>query len=246
MRRALDEVEKRLAVAARGLDRAQVAIRKRYMRPRLPFLGLTVPAQRAVFATGFEFSDFPREEQGAIWDYIWRHARTHEGKMQPMYFIQSVRKKSEPHRLWELVGGWADDIHCWDHSDELSKVYSYLLEDDFQMVYPSLVEWNSDADAWKRRQSVVSLFCYAQLHERHPPVAKVLPLIRRLLADQDYYVQKGVGWTVRETYNVYPQRAYAFVLRHAAAIHPAAFSAALEKMSDAEKASIKEKRKRER
>ena len=77
-------------------------------------------------------------------------------------------------------------------------------------------------------------------------MAKVLPLVERLLFDEDYYVQKGVGWTMREACNVSPERAYRFVLRRAGDIHPDAFSAALEKMNATQKASIKERHKTRR
>ncbi len=245
LKRALAEVERRLREAAATVPKARAAERGRYMKPALPMRGLTVPEQRAVFRAGYSFSGLPARQQYGIWDYIWHNAGSHEAKLQPMLFLRSlpnIPAADDLEPFWALTRGWADDIHAWDMSDELSKTFSYLLEADRRRIYPQLVAWNTDRDPWKRRQSVVSLFCYAQLHRRHPPVTKVLPLIRRLLADQDYYVQKGVGWTLRETYNVYPERAHAFVLRHAGAIHPDAFSAALEKMSTAEKAAIKERR----
>ncbi len=244
--RALEEVERRLRAAARGIPRAQAAERARYMRPALPMLGLTIPAQRAVFRAGYGFTDAEPETQYPTWDHIWRHARIHETKLQPLFFLGTRPRIPAPaafDAFWDLTRSWADGIDAWDQSDELSKTYSYLLESEPTRVYPQLVAWNRDANPWKRRQSIVGLFCYAQLHRKHPPVSKVLPLVRTLLDDPDYYVQKGVGWTLRETYNVYPERAHRFVVRHAVDLHPDAFSAALEKMSAAEKRAIKERRK---
>lgn len=249
LQRALDEVERKLKAAAKTVVSAKTAERRRITRPTLPMLGLTVPEQRAVFREGYRFSSLSPRGQYPVWDFIWRHARSHEGKMQATLFLGSLKRIPEAAELddfWALTRGWADDINAWDMSDELSKTYSYLLEAAPVVVYPQLLVWNRDADPWKRRQSIVSLFCYAQLHKRHPPLGKVLPLVENLLLDPDYYVQKGVGWTLRETYNVYPKRAHAFVLRHAGDLHPDAFSAALEKMSPAEKRGIKERRKTRR
>ncbi len=245
--RALAEVERRLRSAARGISAPAVAARARIVRPALPLLGLTVPAQRKLFRAGYAFSDAPARMQYPIWDHIWRHARTHEAKLQALLFLGTLPRIPERDAFdsfWELTRSWADGIDAWDQSDELSKVYSYLLEAAPGRVHPQLVAWNRDANPWKRRQSIVSLFCYAQLHRKHPPVAKVLPLVRALLDDPERYVQKGVGWTLRETYNVYPERAHRFVLRHAADLHPDAFSAACEKMSAAEKRAVKERRKK--
>lgn len=247
--KALAEVERALKRAARSVRASKAAERARYMRPALPMLGLTVPQQRDVFKRGFSFSAHSPDEQYPLWDYIWRNARTHEGKMQPVFFVRSLKPTPEPAEFsafWDFARRFADDINAWDHSDELSKTYSFLLEARPATIYPQLVAWNTDADPWKRRQSVVSLFCYAALHKRHPPATKVFPLLKRLLEDEDYYVQKGVGWTLREAYNVYPEKAFAFVLKHAGVIRPAAFSPALEKMTGSEKAEIKARRKRDR
>jgi len=40
------------------------------------------------------------------------------------------------------------------------------------------------------------------------------PLITRLLNDKEYYVQKGLGWTLRELHNVYPEQAIAYLQTH--------------------------------
>lgn len=46
VKRALGEVERRLSAAAKGVQPAKAAERRRDMRPALPLLGLTVPQQR--------------------------------------------------------------------------------------------------------------------------------------------------------------------------------------------------------
>ena len=246
MRKYVAEVEDTLRAAARGIDPAKAEERKFFMKATMPMLGLTVPQQRQVHKAGFSFSGLPRSRQFPIWDAVWRTARTHEGKVQPLYFLGKMQGMEDAEAEWEIVRGWADDINCWDQSDGLSQAYSALLEARPDMVYPTLRAWNGDADPWKRRQSVVSLLYYAQFRKRVPALNKILPLVENLLDDPDYYVQKGVGWTLRETYNAYPKQALAFVSKHAAAIDPAAFSAALEKMTPAEKAGIKERRKARR
>jgi len=70
---------------------------------------------------------------------LWRAARAlpaervserrrHEGKMQPIFFLRSVQQILGLATFWTLTRSWADAINAWDHSDELSKTYSHLLE----------------------------------------------------------------------------------------------------------------------
>lgn len=238
----LKEVEAVLKRLARGIPKAKAAERKFFMKATMPMLGLTVPQQRAAMKKGYGFSGLPAAEQLPIWSHIWFQARTHEAKMQGGFYVYRLEALA-PEALWGAVAPWADAITCWDQSDTLSGVYARLLEAKPGLVLPTLKAWNRDADPWKRRQSVVSLFYYAQLRKKMRPVREVLKLVTPLLEDEDYYVQKGVGWTLRETFNAYPREALAYLEKHACDIHPDAFSAAIEKLDAGQKAGVKALRK---
>lgn len=242
----LEEVEARLKKASAPIPRAKADERAHFMKVKMPLLGLTVPDQRAEFKRGYAFSDQPIDAQLRVWDYIWKKATTHEAKIQAAFYLGSLKPISEVDLVWSVTKEWPATINCWDQSDEVSKAFSYMFEEKPALLYPQFKTWNKDGNPWKRRQSIVSLFCYAQLHKKHPPLKKVLPLVKSLLGDEDYYVQKGVGWTLRETYNVYPEQAFDFVLSNVGAIHPDAFSAALEKMTPTEKVTVKALRKEKR
>lgn len=241
--RYVEEVEDRLRHAAADVDPAKRDERAHFMKTKMPMLGLTVPQQRAVFKQGFSFSGEALDRQLPIWDRVWRGACLHEAKMQPVFYINGLKPKPSVDDIWPVTRGWADSLNCWDQSDELSKHYAGLLEAAPATVMPVLEAWNGDADPWKRRQSLVSLFCYAQLRRKCPPVGTVLRLVTALLHDEDYYVQKGLGWTLRESFNTYPEKTFAFLIRHARVIAPAAFQAATEKLTPEQKAEVKAARK---
>lgn len=242
MQSYLDEVEDRLARAARHVDPAKARERARYMKAVMPLLGLTVPDSRRISKQGFSFSGLPFDQQFPIWDHVWRHARSHEAKLQPLFWLESLKPRPPAETLWPLIKGWAAGLNCWDQSDGLSARYAQHLEAVPEVVYPVLVTWNRSDNPWERRQSLVSLFYYAQLRERQPPLERVLPLVEARLPDPDYYVQKGVGWCLRECFNVYPDETLAFLRRHVAALAPAAWQAATEKLAAADKAELKSRR----
>ena len=68
-------------------------------------------------------------------------------------------------------------------------------------------------------------------------------LLTPLLNDKEYFVQKAVGWTLRESYNVYPKKTYVFINEHIRMISPVAFTTCLEKMTEKEKQALKQKRR---
>jgi 3-methyladenine DNA glycosylase AlkD len=75
------------------------------------------------------------------------------------------------------------------------------------------------------------------------PLKKILALVEPQLEFDHYYVQKGVGWTLRETYNVYPAPAFSFIEKHIEKISAHAFSAATEKMTSKQKDQLKRLRR---
>ena len=228
--RHLVEVEGRLSEAATGGVCAKAEFIRRYHGSDLPHFGLSVPAQRRIFRQGYSFSSRPPAEQLPIWDGIWQAARHHETGLQAIYFCQAVSDPSVLASFWPVVRHWVERVEGWPWSDGLSGIYSQILEVEPNAVYPTLRDWTGSADPWKRRQSVVSLLNYSAQRRVVLPQDMILRLIEPLLGDPDRFVQKGVGWALREAGNVYPSVVRAFLQTNAAALSAIAFSAATEKL----------------
>jgi 3-methyladenine DNA glycosylase AlkD len=119
--------------------------------------------------------------------------------------------------------------------------------DEHQKSFLQLLQkWNKHKNPWLRRQSMVALLYYARTKDQHPPFKTIISLVSTQLEAQEYYVQKGLGWTLRESYNVYPDLTYKFVSDNFHKVSPVAFTAAIEKMSEKEKTILKQKRKAHR
>ena len=241
---ALDEVESALATAARGLDPRRVAERAAYMKSAMPLLGLTVPAQRAVLKRGFSFSRHPFATQFPLWDHVWRRARSHEAKSLAAFWVDGVGDAPPAAQMWRRLSPWSAGIACWDMSDVLSGVHARLLEAAPEVVLPDLVRWNRDPSPWLRRQSVVSLVFQARMRRQVLPAATILGLVASLLDDPDRYVQKGVGWCLRETSVVHADAVAAFLRERARAISAIAWGAAGEKLDPDLRAEIAALRRR--
>ncbi|HMI04951.1 MAG TPA: DNA alkylation repair protein, partial [Pedobacter sp.] len=207
-------------------------------------IGLTVPMQRSLFKTGYSFSKLPVLEQLSIWDSIWKRATDYEILSQCIYFIEGNWKKADAEKVWEVVKTWVDKIDNWAHSDGLSVFYAHLMELIPEVIYKQYLEWNKSDNPWKRRQSLVGMLLYSKRRKTLLPASKLLVMVEPLLKDPDYFVQKGLGWALREIGNVYPEEAMAFLTTHIHAITPTAFATATEKISASVKQMLKFQRKR--
>lgn len=65
-------------------------------------------------------------------------------------------------------------------------------------MYPQLETWNASESEWLRRISIVSLIHYNGKNAVFMTLDKVLPLVSNCLEDDRHYVQKAVGWELRE------------------------------------------------
>ncbi len=219
---------------------------KKYIGTECNFIGLSVPKQREVFKANADFKEFTLEQQLEIWDEIWQHSNLYESLTQALFFVSKYRDKFDTKTLFTITKNWISKVDNWAHSDGLSDLFSYLLEKDVALVYPQIKNWNTSANPWERRQSLVGLLEYSKKRKKFLPVNKMLPLVKPLLSDENYFVQKGLGWTLREIGNVYPKETWDFLVKHHKQISSVAFSAAIEKLSVKEKEELKLLRKKSR
>lgn len=178
-----------------------------------------------------------------VWQAIWNDTENFEAKTLVLLYFETRLPHLDPKIHWPGLKRLAPDIENWDHSDRFSKIFAQMLEQAPDAVYPTLQSWNHSSKPWLRRQSVVSLLCFTNLRKVYPPVRKILPLIKNLLEDPDMYVQKGVGWTLRETGRAYPAETLKFLHQHISRLSSIAFSAATEKLSKSEKQKLKDLRR---
>ncbi len=203
--------------------------------------GIRLPYLRAIYKKGFSFSHKSHEAQSKIWNSIWRKSPIHEVMHLPLFYFEERKHKLTP-KDWKLLTTWISRIDGWEHSDMLSKIYSFLLERFPKLVYPTLKQWNHSPNPWKRRNSIVPLILYASPKRTYLPASHILPLVKSLLKDTDPYVQKAVGWTLRECHTLYPKETLTFFHTHTRTLSAIAFSYATERLTPSEKQSLKQKR----
>ncbi len=238
----LENTLKRLSV---DIDRTRADNAKKYMSTGLYVHGLGTKEQVELTKTGFSFYTADVEQTFLVYDKLLRHSETFEGKNLAFMFLDKNYKKIPLSLQIKILPTWMKHIDNWAHSDYLSKFLTRLIEakETQQKMLAHVEKWNRSKNLWERRQSLVALFYYARTKKEHLSYKFVIALIENLLHDKEYFVQKAVGWTLRESYNVYPKETYAFLLQHITSISPYAFTASTEKMSEKEKSVLKEKRK---
>ena len=206
-----------------------------------------VPAHRTASRHNYSFSDKPFAQQLVAWDHIWHATDDFWVRVHATFFLERHMKKTDTlKQMWPVVVKWQDNVDDWPLCDVLAKIYTKILVVEPIKVYATLKKWNKDDDLWKRRQSVVSLLYYSRTKKIHLSFDKIEPLITSLLKDKEYYVQKGVGWALRELHTVYPKQTLSYLIAHITSVSSIAFTIAAEKMKTDEKEKLKSLRRSNR
>jgi 3-methyladenine DNA glycosylase AlkD len=238
-----EEIMQQLLKAAQTEKPSKLKDLKKYIGTQNDFIGLSVPSLRVVFKKGFSFKQLPFEQQLKIWDHLWKTSRHYEIMNFALSFVSKHLSAFEPAAIWEIVNSWVAQVDNWAHSDGLSSIYSRLLEKEPELVYTQYLLWNSSLNPWERRQSIVGLLYYSTVRKVSMPFDKLQNMVNTLISDENYFVQKGVGWTLREMGNVYPVETLAYLNEQITLIRPVAFTAAIEKLDTANKDRLKQLRK---
>lgn len=240
------EVENTLNRLSLNNDKQKAEKLKKYIGTNLNVLGLISKTQVNAHKKGFSFYSNQKEETFLILNTIYQQSDTFEAKNIAFIFLDKNHKHITLQTQLNILPKWVKHIDNWAHSDSLSKYLSKLVEDEStnEKMLSIIKKWNSSKNLWERRQSLISLFYYARTKNKHVSFELTQELVSPLINDQEYYVQKAVGWTLRESFNVYPKQTYTFIEQNIKNISPTAFTTCLEKMTEKQKKALKEKRKK--
>ncbi|NRF40147.1 DNA alkylation repair protein [Pedobacter foliorum] len=219
---------------------------KSYIGTKYDLIGLAVPMQRSIFKTGYTFNILSLEDQLSVWNAIWESADVYEVLSQCIYFIEKNWLRFDTNKLWAILRTWVKKIDNWAHSDGLSDIYAHLMEKMPEEIYSQYQVWNKSENPWERRQSLVGMLLYSKKRKTLLPAIKLLDMVEPLITDKDYFVQKGLGWALREIGNVYPYETMAFLSKYCTILHPVAFATAVEKINPEFKNTLKLQRKHKR
>jgi len=112
---------------------------------------------------------------------------------------------------FDKLGSWLENgIVNWAHTDVLSgKALSYFITKKIVDI-ESLQEWNGSVSKWKRRSVPVTMIDALKMDV---PLERLFYIIEPLMLDSEKFVQKGLGWFLREAWKVHLEKTEDFLLK---------------------------------
>lgn len=112
---------------------------------------------------------------------------------------------------FERFGKWLEQgIVNWGHTDVLCGLILSLFLKKGIVGIETLGKWVTSPSKWKRRAVPVTLIEYLDVNQE---LEQYFEVIEPLMTDKEIFVQKGLGWLLRETWKRDPQKTEAFLMK---------------------------------
>lgn len=182
---------------SRAGDPKKTAAMQAYMKSTMPYWGVQTAAQRAITRRLFEAN---RLETAAEWREtcleIWRAAEYREERYAAIdltgfkYYRQWQTLDTLP--MYEemiVTGAW------WDYVDQIaSRRLGPLLRQNPSRMRNKMLQWSRSRNLWKRRSAILCQLSFKTETDLDLLYAAIEPS----LASQEFFLQKAIGWALRQ------------------------------------------------
>lgn len=163
------------------------------------------PDQRVALAAG-------------LWD-----SDIHEGRVAAAKLLTQARIRPEDGPVWDLIADWAQGFDSWALADHASVAGGKRLVADPARL-DQVEGWTGAANMWTRRAALVMTLPWTRL--THPKPAETAVRMRVLnwaagyADDRDWFIQKAVGWWLRDLSKHAPNLTRGWIADHGARLAP--------------------------
>ena len=208
---ALDSAEARLLQTLRALgDPERAAQEKRYQKSRWQHWGVALPKMDAAIKK--TLGDLSQDDALELCRRLWS---------APVWDLKIVagrvlaRKSTAPDaKVWGFVTERLADLDGWAVADNLAPAASRCLLADPSRL-DRVATWIDRPHLWTRRAALVFTLPWAK--EKRDP-EWMLGWAARLADDPEWFIQKAVGWWLRELSKRDPERVRRFLAENGGAL----------------------------
>ncbi|MHA8086953.1 DNA alkylation repair protein [Aquirufa sp. Wall-65K1] len=165
---------------------------RKYMRDQFPFLGIKKPLRHQILQAWYK-----QEGKGLDWFVVANELfqmREREFQYLALDYLL-LEKKQWDDRIPELVENWIGNQSWWDVVDVLGPhvMGHYLLKNPAQRDF-WISRWMSSGNFWLQRVCVLFQLTYKQKTD----IALLSSIILELSREKEFFIQKAIGWSLRQ------------------------------------------------
>ena len=193
-----------------------------YMKNRFDFLGIPTPLRRKLCKPLFK----EMKPQSLDWDFVESCWESPYREMQYVAtdYLNMLVEQLTPQDLSRIEllitrKSW------WDTIDALDKVIGGIFL-NFPEIRPQLIHWSKHDNIWLRR---VAIDCQLSLKQQTDQ-AVLSEVIQNNFGQSEFFINKAIGWALREYGKTNPNWVKNFVQQHREKMAPLSVREALKRL----------------
>lgn len=217
---------------ARVAEPARAPAMQAYMKSELPFWGVPAVKLKALCRASFAAQTFASaEDWRAAVLALWRSAERREERYAAIA-LSGVRAAKSFQDLDALpmyeemivTGAW------WDYVDALAAHRIGPLLAAFPREMRKILRgWSRSPNLWRRRSAILCQLSFGKATD----VALLYACIEPSLSSKEFFLQKAIGWALRQLARTEPREVLRYVNAHRAELSPLSQREALKHLAPA-------------
>lgn len=227
MSRKMPMIDPYLAALTALGDPTRAEQMRAYHKADRPYLGLANPQINDL--TKSWRRELSTADRLALSDALWQ-TNIYEARLAAAKLLTQARIRPDDTTAWELIASWCPDFDSWAIADHACMAGQKRLVAGPQRL-DEVETWVSSDHMWTRRAALVSTLPWTK--QNHPKPAecaardRILGWAATLVPDRNWFIQKAIGWWVRELSKHDVPRTLHFMAQHQDQMKPFAAKEAL-------------------
>lgn len=201
-------------------DPQKAAEMQAYHKTDRPFLGVPVPQIEGLVKDWR--ASCTLDERLALAAGLW-DSNIHEARVAAAKLLLQARIRPDDSAAWALIASWVPQFDSWAIADHAAIAGGKRLMADPARL-DQVESWTTAPNMWARRAALVMTLPWTRLN--HPKPAdlavreRVLGWAEGYLDDKEWFIQKAIGWWLRDLSRHDPARVRTWLEAHGAHLKP--------------------------
>ncbi len=151
-------------------------------------------------------------------DDLWK-TNIHEARITAAKLLTQARIRPDDSDSWFLIQSWVPDFDAWAIADHVCMAGQRRLKWDPSRL-DDVEPWTDSDHMWTRRAALVITLPWTKDRDPKPDDQarreRILGWAAGYVDDHDWFIQKAIGWWLRDLSRRDPTRVQAFISDHGA------------------------------
>ena len=179
----------------------------KYMKNHFPFLGIRTPERRAIFRRLVKENDLPSYDN--LHEEVWSLFQLEEREYHYVAIeLLGKYKKQLTVKDLNFCLRLIETKSWWDSVDSIAPtIVGNIVMLDREAGETFMADWATSSNMWTNRASILHQLKYkGNMNEE-----LLFATIERHLASKEFFIQKSIGWVLREYAKTRPEAVWKFV-----------------------------------